>query len=75
VRLQTPAREKVYGAGMTELPKVTTTVDPPVCVHRWKLGSPVGGVTRGECRECGSFRDFAESNPAGAYLSRHRPRR
>ena len=43
-----------------------------VCVHHWKLGSPVGGVTSGLCRECGSVRDFTEPLGPTPYVSRVR---
>lgn len=59
---------------MTETSEAIAAIDPPVCVHHWKLGLPVSGVTKGECRLCGSLRDFTDSQGAGAFLSRHRPR-
>jgi hypothetical protein len=59
---------------MTDLPTETAINEAPVCIHRWMLETPVGGVTRGICRECGQAREFTETTSRGAYLSRHRPR-
>jgi hypothetical protein len=55
-----------------EHPIEALSVEAPACVHHWKLGSPVGGVTSGLCRDCGMIRDFTEQASPHPYLSRAR---
>ncbi len=31
---------------------------PDGCVHHWLIDSPVNGIQRGECKKCGSVREF-----------------
>lgn len=64
--------KKVYGEDMEHLPEESVLETAPVCVHHWKLGSPVGGVTTGLCSECGASRDFGQIFAPSAY---GRPRR
>ena len=33
---------------------------PDRCIHRWRLGAPGGGTTRGECSLCGLTREFTD---------------
>ncbi|MEY4761799.1 MAG: hypothetical protein RLZZ200_1655 [Pseudomonadota bacterium] len=36
------------------------------CQHRWKVGTPVDGVSHGECQFCGEERDFTDGNDASS---------
>ena len=33
----------------------------PVCVHRWRIAAPVGGLCRGACSICGAERCFTNA--------------
>ena len=40
-----------------------TPVPDPPHVHRWKVGSPLNGVSVGVC-DCGTQRTFTDEDPA-----------
>lgn len=46
--------------------------DALACKHHWMLGSPVGGVTSGLCRDCGAVKTFTETLQPFALASRLR---
>lgn len=50
-----PPKQK--GESKTETAK---TQESKICAHHWMIGSPVGGMSRGCCKNCGKERDFNE---------------
>ncbi|MBK6319774.1 MAG: hypothetical protein IPI33_02570 [Dehalococcoidia bacterium] len=52
---------------METLPEESPAEMPVVCTHHWKLGSPVGGVSTGLCRDCGASREFGQILAPSAY--------